>query len=61
MKVSLSWLRELVDGAIDADTLANKLTMAGFEIEGRAPFAPIPRASSSRASSPSGRTRKPTS
>ncbi len=41
MKVSLSWLRELVDGAIDADTLANKLTMAGFEIEARAPFAPV--------------------
>ncbi|HWE30644.1 MAG TPA: phenylalanine--tRNA ligase subunit beta, partial [Polyangia bacterium] len=41
MKVSLSWLRELVDGNIDADTLANKLTMAGFEIEGRTPFAPI--------------------
>jgi phenylalanyl-tRNA synthetase beta chain len=41
MKVSLRWLRELVDGKIDADTLADKLTMAGFEIEGRAPFAPI--------------------
>lgn len=33
MRVSLSWLKELVDFDIDAYTLAEKLTMAGFEVE----------------------------
>src|SRR6266568_4217865 len=41
MKVSLNWLRQLVDAPLDADDVAHRLTMAGLEIEGRATFAPI--------------------
>ena len=33
MKVSLSWLRTYVDLTLDADQLAQKLTMAGLEVE----------------------------
>ena len=33
MKISLNWLRELVDIAISEEALAEKLTMAGFEVE----------------------------
>ncbi|MCU1280944.1 MAG: phenylalanyl-tRNA synthetase, beta subunit [bacterium] len=41
MKVSLAWLRELVDATFDADELAKRMTLAGFEIEGRGKFAAI--------------------
>ncbi|MBD1922318.1 phenylalanine--tRNA ligase subunit beta [Microcoleus sp. FACHB-831] len=33
MRISLSWLRELVDVTITPDVLAHTLTMAGFEVE----------------------------
>ena len=33
MRVLLSWLREMVDLPADAETVANKLTAAGLEIE----------------------------
>lgn len=33
MRISLRWLRELVDFDLDAYALAEKLTMAGFEVE----------------------------
>lgn len=33
MKISLNWLRELVDIGISEEALAEKLTMAGFEVE----------------------------
>ncbi|MBS0374834.1 MAG: phenylalanine--tRNA ligase subunit beta [Proteobacteria bacterium] len=36
MKVSLEWLREWVRLGSDVDALAQRLTMAGFEVEGRA-------------------------
>ncbi|MCA1664503.1 MAG: phenylalanine--tRNA ligase subunit beta, partial [Myxococcales bacterium] len=39
MRISLSWLRELIDGKLDADDLARRMTLAGFEIEGREKFA----------------------
>ncbi|MGZ3408597.1 MAG: phenylalanine--tRNA ligase subunit beta, partial [Polyangia bacterium] len=39
MKVSLAWLRELVDAPFDADELAQRMTLAGFEIVGREKFA----------------------
>ena len=38
MKVSVAWLRELVDGKIDADDVARRLTLAGLEVEGREKF-----------------------
>ncbi|HEY1586199.1 MAG TPA: phenylalanine--tRNA ligase subunit beta, partial [Polyangia bacterium] len=38
MKVSLAWLRELVDKPLDADEVARKLTLAGLEVEGREAF-----------------------
>jgi phenylalanyl-tRNA synthetase beta chain len=41
MKISVNWLRELVDGKFDADALAQKLTMSGFEVEAREKFAPF--------------------
>jgi len=41
VKISLNWLRELVDAELDADDVARRLTMAGLEVEGRATFAPI--------------------
>ena len=34
MKVSLNWLRELVDFQEDAQALAGLLTNAGVEVEG---------------------------
>ena len=33
MRISLNWLRELVDVAIAPEELAETLTMAGFEVE----------------------------
>ena len=33
MRISLNWLRELVDISIPPETLAEMLTMAGFEVE----------------------------
>ncbi len=33
MRISLSWLQELVDISMSAEDLANLLTMAGFEVE----------------------------
>ena len=33
MRISLNWLRELVDFTLPADELAETLTMAGFEVE----------------------------
>jgi len=33
MRISLNWLRELVDFSITPEELAHKLTMAGFEVE----------------------------
>jgi phenylalanyl-tRNA synthetase beta chain len=33
MRISLNWLRELVDFTLPADELAEMLTMAGFEVE----------------------------
>jgi phenylalanyl-tRNA synthetase beta chain len=38
MKVSLNWLRELVDGKLDGTDVAHRLTMAGLEVESRTPF-----------------------
>ena len=39
MKVSLAWLAEWVDVGSDAAALAQRLTMAGLEVEGRSPAA----------------------
>lgn len=39
MKVSESWLRELVNPALDSDALAHQLTMAGLEVDDNAPVA----------------------
>ncbi|NJR64526.1 MAG: hypothetical protein HC772_03075 [Leptolyngbyaceae cyanobacterium CRU_2_3] len=33
MRISLNWLRELVDFTLTPEELANTLTMAGFEVE----------------------------
>ena len=33
MRISLSWLQELVDISMSAEELAHLLTMAGFEVE----------------------------
>src|SRR5262249_29408203 len=42
MKVSLQWLRELVDHPLDdVDEVARRLTMARLEVEGRERFAPF--------------------
>jgi phenylalanyl-tRNA synthetase beta chain len=41
MKISLNWLRQLIDAPLDADDVSRRLTMAGLEIEGREKFAPI--------------------
>ena len=38
MKISVAWLRELVDAKLDADEVARRLTLAGLEIEGRERF-----------------------
>ncbi len=40
MQVSETWLREWADPPWDARTLASRLTMGGFEIEGSVPAAP---------------------
>ena len=40
MKFSEHWLRTLVDPPLDSDELAHQLTMAGLEVEQRAPAAP---------------------
>lgn len=40
MKISLSWLREWVEPGCAAATLGQRLTLAGFELEGLAPAAP---------------------
>lgn len=40
MKISLSWLREWVEPGCDAATLGQRLTLAGFELEGLTPAAP---------------------
>ena len=34
MKVTIDWLREYVDIDLDAETLAERLTLAGLETEG---------------------------
>jgi len=39
MKVSESWLRELVNPALDSDALAHQLTMAGLEVDDNSPVA----------------------
>ncbi|MCK5726158.1 MAG: phenylalanine--tRNA ligase subunit beta [Thiotrichaceae bacterium] len=39
MKVSEQWLRELVNPALDIETIAEKLTFAGVELEGIDPVA----------------------
>jgi phenylalanyl-tRNA synthetase beta chain len=39
MKISLNWLRELVDAKLDGAEVAHRLTMAGLEVESRTPFA----------------------
>ena len=38
MKISLNWLRELVVGELAADSVAERLTLAGLEVEGRERF-----------------------
>jgi len=40
VKFSEHWLRTLVDPPIDSEELAQRLTMAGLEVEDRAPAAP---------------------
>jgi phenylalanyl-tRNA synthetase beta chain len=40
MKFSEHWLRTLVDPPVSGDALAEALTMAGIEVEGRSPVAP---------------------
>ena len=40
MRFSEHWLRTLVDPPIDSEELAQRLTMAGIEVEERAPAAP---------------------
>ena len=43
MKISLAWLNEWADTGSDAARLAERLTMAGFEVEGRSAAAePLP-------------------
>jgi phenylalanyl-tRNA synthetase beta chain len=39
MKVSLNWLKTLVDTGLSADDIAHKLTMAGLEVEEMTPVA----------------------
>src|SRR5512143_3271759 len=40
MRISESWLRSFVDPPIDTAALAERLTMAGLEVEGNEPAAP---------------------
>ena len=40
MKISEQWLREWADPAVDSQTLAEQLTMAGLEVDGVEPCAP---------------------
>jgi phenylalanyl-tRNA synthetase beta chain len=39
MKVSVNWLKTLVDTSLSADAIAHKLTMAGLEVEEMTPVA----------------------
>ena len=39
MKVSVNWLKELVDTHLSAEALAHTLTMAGLEVEEITPVA----------------------
>ncbi len=41
MRISISWLHEWVDSGWDARTLAERLTMAGFEVESIERAAPV--------------------
>ena len=40
MQLSEAWLREWANPPWDSATLASRLTMAGFEVEGRTSAAP---------------------
>jgi len=40
MKFSEKWLREWIDPAVDTETLAEQLTMAGLEVDAMEPVAP---------------------
>ena len=40
MKVSVNWLKSLVDVDLSIDDLAHTLTMAGLEVEAIEPVAP---------------------
>lgn len=40
MQFSENWLRSLINPALDSEALAHTLTMAGLEVEERAPLAP---------------------
>src|SRR5687767_10576483 len=40
MQVSEAWLREWADPPWDSRSLAHRLSMSGFEVEGSAPAAP---------------------
>ena len=41
MLVNEAWLREWVNPAVDTDTLVKQLTMAGLEVDGVEPAAPV--------------------
>lgn len=41
MKISINWLRELVDAPLDAEEVARALTRAGLEVEGRQAFGAL--------------------
>ena len=41
MKFSEQWLREWVDLPVDSTTLLEQLTMAGLEVDGAEPAAPM--------------------
>ena len=41
MRFSEAWLREWVDPAIDTETLTGQLSMAGLEVDGVEPVAPV--------------------
>jgi len=40
MNISTTWLREWANPAVSDEILAEKLTMAGLEVDGIAPVAP---------------------
>ena len=62
MDISEQWLRSYADPPIDGEELADRLTMAGLEVEERRPVAP-PFEWGRRGRSPIGRSgiRTPTS